>query len=187
MSAAAPQQKRWTVDQYLDMERDSLEKHEFYHGEIFAMAGASPEHDAIVANLIGELRAVLRGRCRVFTSDQRLHIPATGLFTYSDGGLVCGSAEYTDHRPPSLLTPSLIVEVLSPGTEAYDRGKKFEFYQSIQSLQHFLLLAQDRVRAEHFSRQPDGSWLLRTYCRGQSIPLPCDATLAVDELYLGLF
>src|SRR5207244_42555 len=127
---------------------DSLEKHEFFDGEIFAMAGASTEHNLITGNTIIAIGMALRGRCQVFPSDMRLFVPATGLYTYADASVICGKPDTNSDNPPALRNPELIVEVLSPTTEAYDRGKKFENYRSIPAFMHYLLVAQDRALVE---------------------------------------
>lgn len=123
------------------------------------MSGASAEHNDIVWNLASSLHAQLRGRpCRASIADMRLQVSATGLYTYPDIVVVCGERRFTE--PDTLLNPTLIVEVLSPSTEAYDRGKKFGHYRTIETLQEVVLVAQDRVNVERFSRQPEGAWLL---------------------------
>ncbi len=183
MSAATAQKRKWTAEEYLEMEGQSLDKHEFFDGEIFAMAGASPEHNLIMTDLLIALGLALRGKCRVYASDQRLFIPATGLYTYADASVLCGKADLTDDKPRSLRNPDLICEVLSESTESYDRGEKFENYRSLPSLSDYMLVSQNKVLVEHFVRQPDGSWLLRELRAGHKLRLPC-GEIAVDDLYL---
>lgn len=183
MSAGLAEKRIWTVDEYLEMERKSTDRHEFFAGEVFAMAGASEAHDLIAGDLSAALKAALRGKCRVHTSDMRLFIPATGLYTYADAVVVCGPADLTSDKPPSLTNPTALFEVLSDCTESYDRGKKFAHYRSIPSLQDYVLVAQDRMLVEHFSRQPDGTWNLREVHAGQLLRLACGA-IAVTEMYL---
>jgi len=180
MSTAA-EKKRWTVAQYLEMEAHSLDKHEFFDGEIFEMAGASPEHNLIVGNLIQSLKNALRGRCRVYPSDQRLLLPA-GLYTYADVSLVCGTSEFNDDSPRALRNPEAIFEVLSSSTESYDRGEKFASYRTLPSHKDYVLVSQSKVSVEHFVRQPDGSWLMRDLRAGHILRLPC-GEIAVDDLY----
>ena len=121
----------------------------YLDGEMFAMAGSSFNHNVIVGNILGELRQQLKGRpCRVCPNDQRVHIPATGLYTYPDVVVVCGEPQFQDGEIDTLLNPILIVEVLSPNTEADDRGEKFEHYQTIESLAEYVLVAQDRPRID---------------------------------------
>ena len=150
-----------TPEQYLDIERKAEYKSEYYRGEMFAMAGASLAHNTLVANLIGEFHGKLRaGPCRVLPSDMRVRVTSTGLYTYPDVVVVCGEPRVLDNQMDTLLNPSVLVEVLSPSTEDYDRGRKFEQYQSIESLREYLMLASDRVHADLYTRQPDGRWLL---------------------------
>lgn len=182
MSAVAVEKRKWTVEEYLAMERTALDKHEFFDGEVFAMAGASPEHNLVVSNLIIALGNTLNESCRIYTSDMRLFIPATGHYTYADVSVQCGEPAFTDDTPRALLNPECIFEVLSESTESYDRGKKFESYRSIPQLVDYILAAQDRVMVEHFTRQPDGTWNLRELRAGQALRLRC-GELSVDSLY----
>jgi len=151
-----------TPEQYLEIERKAEYKSEYYRGEMFAMAGAQEGHNVAAGNVHTTLNLQFRGRpCRVYTSDMRIHIPATGLYTYPDIAAVCGERKFQDGRVlDTLLNPTLIVEVLSPSTEAYDRGRKFEHYQSIDSLRQYLLVSSDRIRADLFTRQSDNLWTL---------------------------
>lgn len=127
------------------------------------MSGGSYAHNVIVGNLVGEIRQQLKGRpCTVCPNDQRIHIPEEGLYTYPDVVVVCGEPRFEDERLDTLLNPVLIVEVLSPTTEAYDRGKKFQHYQKIASLAEYVLVAQDQPRVERFLRQDGNQWLLTT-------------------------
>ena len=152
-----------TEEEYLSIEREALEKSEFHDGQMYAMAGSSPNH-SLLSNSIG---ALLRGQvppgCRTFNSDLRVKVAPAGLFTYPDCTVICGEPQYFGDRKDVVLNPLLIVEVLSPSTEGYDRGKKFEFCRTIRSFQEYLIVHQDRRHVEHFSRQDDGSWLLREY------------------------
>jgi len=150
-----------TPEQYLEIERKADFKSEYYQGEMFAMAGAREAHNRLVWNLVANLGAQLRsGRCTGYPSDMRVLVSATGLYTYPDAIVVCGEPKFLDDRRDTLLNPTLIVEVLSPSTEAYDRGRKFKHYRSLESLQEYLLVSSDRVQAELYRRQPDGTWLL---------------------------
>jgi Uma2 family endonuclease len=152
---------RLTAQEYLERERAAEHRSEYWAGEMFAMAGASEAHNLIVTNVSGELRAQLKSRpCKTYSSDMRVKVEATGLYTYPDVVVVCGVARFEDDHRDTLLNPTVIVEVLSPSTEAYDRGEKFAHYRRIASLTDYLLAAQDKVRVEHFVRQPDDQWLL---------------------------
>jgi Uma2 family endonuclease len=149
-----------TPEQYLAIEREAKYKSEYYQGEMFAMAGAGWVHNRLVANLIGGFyRQPQQSPCQACPSDMRVRVSATGLYTYPDVVVVCGDPQFLDERRDTLLNPSLLIEVLSPSTEAYDRGRKSEHYRSIESLREYLLVASDHVHAELFTRQPDGRWL----------------------------
>jgi Uma2 family endonuclease len=152
---------RLSVEEYLAMERQSDIRHEYLNGEVFAMTGASLRHNAIVSNIAGIFYIQLRGRpCRAYVADLRLRVTATGLYTYPDLVVVCGEPQLADAHLDTLLNPTLIVEVLSPSTEATDRGRKFAHYRTIESLAEVVLVSQERVQVERFSRQPEGGWLL---------------------------
>lgn len=148
---------------YLAFERQSEERHEYLAGEVFALAGASLAHNQIVANLIATLLPGLKSHgCGAWSSDLRVRIPQVDVYTYPDVVIVCGEPQLEGDELDVLRNPTLIVEVLSPSTEAYDRGRKFEFYRTLPSLEGYLLAAQDRVQVELFTRQPDGRWSLET-------------------------
>ncbi|MBM3833481.1 MAG: Uma2 family endonuclease [Verrucomicrobia bacterium] len=149
-----------TEAEYLEIERKSEFKSEFFDGEMFAMAGGSPNHRLIASNVLGELRARLKGgRWVVYNSDLRVKIETTGLFTYPDLSVVCGQRLFFDKD--SLLNPTLVAEVLSDSTEAYDRGGKFAHYRQIATLQECLLISQKEPRIEQFIRKADGAWEFR--------------------------
>jgi Uma2 family endonuclease len=177
--------RRLSPEEYLALERQSEVKHEFLDGEMFAMTGASLQHNRIVRNVGGLLYSQLRGRpCESFTGDLRLRVDATGLYTYPDIVVVYGEPQLVaDAELDTLLNPTLIVEVLSPSTEAYDRGKKFAHYRTIESLAEVVLISQEQVEVERYSRQPEGGgWLLLEANRLEDLlPLPaigCELPLA---------
>jgi Uma2 family endonuclease len=148
--------------EYLELEREALQKSEYYKGEIFAMAGATKEHNAIVASLIAELYSFLRGKsCKVYPSDLRIHNTENTLYTYPDVIIVCGKEEYLDDKFDTLLNPTVIFEVLSPSTEDYDRGTKFKLYRTIPSLQNYVLVSSTEFAAEVYTRNND-QWILST-------------------------
>jgi Uma2 family endonuclease len=154
--------KQLTEAEYLALERRAEFKSEFYDGEMFAMAGGSPTHSLIATNLAGELRARLKGKpCLPYNSDLRLKIEATGLCTYPDLSVVCGPLQFAPGQDDTFVNPTLLAEVLSDSTEAYDRGKKFEHYRQIPTLREYLLVSQKEPRIEQFLRQPNGEWTLR--------------------------
>jgi Uma2 family endonuclease len=148
-------------EEYLELERRAERKSEYFHGEMFAMAGASYEHFIIVSNLVRELGNRLdAGPCSTGSSELRLRVAPNGLYTYPDVMVICGEPQFVDGRRDTVVNPTLIVEVLSESTQAYDRGKKFEQYRTLPSLREYLLVAQDAPRIEQFARQPDDSWPL---------------------------
>ncbi len=152
-----------TPEEYLAIERAASYKSEYFDGEMYARARVGEGHDLIVGNVRGELWTSFRSRsCVVHSSDMRVRT-TPNHYSYPDTSAVCGEAQYLDKEVDTLLNPNLIVEVLSPSTEAYDRGRKFELYQSIPSFTEYFLLASDRVHADLFVRQASGFWLLRSF------------------------
>ncbi|HEY2516205.1 MAG TPA: Uma2 family endonuclease [Polyangiaceae bacterium] len=140
MAQAADRYERVSPAEYLAFERRSEQKHEYSRGRVFAMAGASPKHNLVGANLLGALRDKLRAQPSVvLPSDQHVYVEATDLGTYPDVVVFCGAAKYHGEFPQSLVNPSILVEVLSPSTEAYDRGAKFDHYAQIESLREYVL------------------------------------------------
>jgi Uma2 family endonuclease len=161
--ASASSIPRFTPEQYLALERKADLKSEFCNGFIIAMAGATREHNVIAGNLHGEIRSQLKDRpCEVYISDMRVRVSPTGLFTYPDVVAVCGEASFLDDKSDTLLNPTMIVEVLSTSTESYDRGDKFAHYRRLESLREYVVVAQNKVLVERFSRQGD-QWLLTEF------------------------
>ncbi len=151
----------FTPEEYLELERQAEYKSEYFNGEIFAMGGASPRHVLIVTNVVAELRSQLKKQpCTVYSTDLRVRVSPTGLYTYPDVVVVCGKPLFSDERKDTLTNPKLIVEVLSKSTKNYDRGDKFEQYRTLESLKEYVLIAQDRYHTEHHTRQADNTWLL---------------------------
>jgi len=174
-----------SAEAYLAFERAAETKHEYWHGELFAMTGASRQHNLLVANLVRLLgTALLDGPCEVYPSDMRVAAASGAIFTYPDVTVVCDRPQFTDDAQDTLVNPSVVVEVLSPSTEAYDRGKKFEHYRGLASLRHYVLVAQDRMLVELYTRQGDGTWSLSDHRRGDAVGLVApEAALAIDEIY----
>ena len=175
-----------TREDYLAMEAVAGQRHEFYRGEVYAMAGGTFRHADIATNILSALRVKLRGKsCRAMNSDMRLHTPS-GLDTYPDVSAFCGTAELTD-KDTTLLNPALIVEVLSPSTRDYDKGGKFTLYRSIPSLEDYLLVDSEEVFVEHFRRIGAGEWVLREYTDlADEVPLDSIVErLALSEIYAG--
>jgi Uma2 family endonuclease len=153
-----------TSEEYLARERKADYRSEFYRGEMFAMSGATWEHTLIKDNLAREAGNQLKdGPCRIVTSDLRVKVTATGLYTYPDVIVVCEKPQFEDKVLDTLLNPGVLVEVLSDSTEKYDRGAKSADYRKLPSLQEYVLIAQDRPLVERYVRQPDGGWLLTEF------------------------
>jgi Uma2 family endonuclease len=156
--SATPKRKLTAAD-YLAIERDAPYKSEFYNGEMFAMSGASPAHNRVKDNLIGLLAAQLRGTgCYTHSSDQRVRVDATGLYTYPDVVILCGPGEYAPEDAHTLLNPKVVIEVLSDSTRRYDRGAKLGHYQAIPSVEEYVLVEQDEPVVEHYVRPTAGRW-----------------------------
>lgn len=188
MGVAQPLAK-YTLEEYLAFEEQSEEKHEYFAGNIYAMAGASPSHNLLCFNLGGLLFTGLRGSdCRGFTSDQKIWIESAGLTTYPDLTIVCGQAQFDPEHPTLLTNPRLIIEVLSPSTMAYDRSEKWSFYQQLPSLMEYLLVWQDRPQIEQYSRQADNSWRYwRVAGLEQTLTLAAlHCELLLGEIYSGI-
>jgi Uma2 family endonuclease len=155
---------RMTAKEYLEIEQDAHFKSEFFQGEMFAMAGASRDHNRVKENLVIEIGGRLKGGpCQTYSSDQRVLVEATGLYTYPDILILCGPGTSDPADPNTLTNPTTIIEVLSPSSEQYDRGAKFRNYQQIPSLAEYILVAQDKAVCERFVRQPDESWALVSF------------------------
>ena len=174
-----------TEDEYLRLERQADTKSEFHDGQMFAMAGGTPNHSFLASMMGILLHRFTPSGCRVFNADLRIHIAAAKTYTYADCGIVCGELQLSSHQRDNLLNPVVIVEVLSPSTENYDRGKKFELYRTIPSFHEYLLIHQDRRHVEHYSKQDDGSWVLREYSGAESSVAIArwDAHISLGELY----
>lgn len=176
-----------TFDDWLDAERARADgRTEYVAGEIFAMAGGSEEHNLIVANVVGELRGQLKGKpCRVYPSDMKVRIAAADVGAYPDVMVICGERQFYDDRRDVVTNPHLLVEVVSDSTEGYDRGQKFAHYRQLDSLQAYLLIAQDRVALDLYLRQNDGTWNLQSFDElAAAMVLPTiEARLALAEVY----
>ncbi|HXO27931.1 MAG TPA: Uma2 family endonuclease [Thermoanaerobaculia bacterium] len=150
-----------TPEEYLALERAAERKSEYRDGEIVGMTGATRRHSLITVNVSSELNRQLKGRpCEVHVNDLRVLIAARRLYTYPDVIVVCGEPALADRYRDILTNPTVLIEVLSPSTEAYDRGTKFEHYRTLDSLREYLLVSQSRPQVDHFMREDDGPWLL---------------------------
>lgn len=182
---------RFSVAEYIERESQAMEKHEYREGEVLLMAGNSPEHSLITANIIRELGNHLRGKpCRVYDSNLRIRIPRKVVYTYPDVSVVCGPFESDPDDPSgqSVCNPRLIVEVLSPSTEGYDRGEKFMRYRELASLEEYVLVSQSASRIESFWRQGEGTWLFTVTSGVDSAArLRClEIELKLGEVYAGV-
>ena len=161
---AMPASKFYTPEEYLTLEEKADYKSEYYDGEIFAMAGASTNHNRIAGNVFAALHTAFKGKpCEVFSSDVRLLVKPNGLHTYPDVMVVCGQVEFAEERNDIITNPIVIVEVLSASTRDYDRGGKFTLYRDLATLQDYVLVDQAEAHVEHFHKLDDGTWLLREY------------------------
>jgi Uma2 family endonuclease len=187
---AANPERRYTLEEYLELDRTSEERLEFWDGEVFCMSGVSEEHAEIEINLIVSLNTRLRERgCRVFPANVRIKVPDAPPYRYADLSALCGKAEFEEiGGVDTLLNPQVIVEVLSPSTEAYDRGEKFTHYKSIPTLREYLLIAQHRPHVTHLFKDDEGKWI-HTEANELSAALALDSLgcgLPLSEIYRGV-
>ncbi len=184
--ASLPTQ-RITPEEYLEIERQEPIRSEYYYGEMFAMAGNTREHSRIVFDLVGELRGALKGgQCEGFSADMRVKVSAAAYF-YPDVVVVCGEPKFEDTGQDTLIDPTLVIEVLSKSTEAFDRGEKFRLYRGLDSVRQFVLVSTDRAQVECFSREPDGHWRFdEAIGLNASLAMPAIGhSLALSEIYYG--
>lgn len=182
---ATDPKQRLTIQEYLALERQAETKSDYLDGEMFAMSGASREHNLISGNVFAALHTQLaEDTCEVYASDMRLRTP-DHLLTYPDVVVVCGEPRFGDSELDTLLNPTVIVEVLSKSTESYDRLTKLDHYKRISSLAEILLVAQERPRVEHWVRQGDGRWIVEDIeDLGATVELPsirCE--LSLETMY----
>lgn len=174
----------YTIEQYAEMEESAPYKSEFIAGRIYAMSGGTPTHSAVAANISGEMRNLLRhGPCQVYNSDLRVGIMPLDLETYPDVTIVCGEPHVNPFDKNSIINPTVIFEVLSPSTERYDRGEKWEHYQRLDSLQEYLLVSQHKPRIEHYVRQDNGTWVFTSTEGMDAVVMVLGASLALAEVY----
>jgi Uma2 family endonuclease len=160
--SAIPVSKFYSIEEYLTLEEEAEEKHEYYQGEIFAMAGGTIPHNQIVSNTVGQLNNFLREKsCQVFPSDLKIWCEKHSLFTYPDISVVCGELEVLNNRNDVITNPAVIIEVLSKKTQNYDRGNKFKYYRSLPSLKEYILISSTEILIERYTRLSTGFWNLR--------------------------
>jgi Uma2 family endonuclease len=184
--ASLPKQ-HLTFEKYLEIERRAEEKSEYFGGELFLMSGASTNHNRIVRNIIRTLaNQTMQGDCEVYPSDMRVKIGKLNKSAYPDVSMVCGEQLFADELNDTLLNPTVIIEVLSDSTEAYERGKKFEHYQQLDSFIEYILISQTPHRIEQFIRRDDRTWTYREFRSAEEIvqleSVAC--TLLLADVYL---
>jgi Uma2 family endonuclease len=187
---SAQPQTKLTDEEYLAIEEKAEFKSEFYRGEMFAMSGGSPLH-ALLGNAIGaELRTALKGQnCRAYNSELKIRVAKGGLYAYPDASVVCGAIQYAEGTSDVITNPTVVIEVLSPSTEAYDRGFKSSEYRKIASLREYAFISQTEPRVEIYGRKSNGEWGefseyvgLDAVCLFHSI----DCTVALSDLFDGI-
>lgn len=176
-------------EEYLEAERSSLDKHEYYRGRIYAMEGASLRHNHIASNLYGIVIPFLKGKgCNMYGSDLRIHIPDNTVYTYPDASIICSDPDVTDNVTDTILNPSVIFEILSPSTKKYDKDTKFNLYKAIQSLKEYILIDSITVQVEIFSRDVSNSWSRTEFIQlTDSFKInTIGLTMKVEHLYDGI-
>jgi Uma2 family endonuclease len=183
--SALPNPERWTVEAYLELELNSEIKHEYFDGEVYAMTGASRNHNLISINTATSLNTQLRENlCEAYQSDMRVRV-SRKQYVYPDVTVVCGETQFSGEKPDTLLNATVLIEVLSPSTEGYDKTTKSEYYRSITTLQEYLLIYQEKCHIEHFARQADGNWLVKDVFQmdGKLELTSIQCTLAASDVY----
>lgn len=186
--AIAYGKQKLSVEEYLEMENASSEKHEYYKGEVFAMSGAKVPHNIIATNLLFALKVKLKGKpCRPFNSDQRIHIEANTLFTYPDISIICGDIITRNNDDYNVLNPAVLIEVLSASTKNYDRGEKFKLYRDILTLKEYVLVDSESMHIEIFRLNANHHWELEEYNKNaESILIQSiNTSLSLAEIYEG--
>ena len=186
--AVAYGKEKFTIEEYLRMEKAATEKHEYYQGEIFAMSGAKPRHNVIAKNLIRDIANALRGKpCQPYGSDLRINIPENTLFTYPDISIICGDIVSSEFDEDTAVMPTIIIEILSLSTKEYDRGGKFKLYRDIAPLKEYILIDSESVNIEAFRINNSNHWELEEYKSGsETLELPSvQVSIPVADIYEG--
>ena len=184
--SAVPAPKFFSIDEYLSLEEQAEERHEYYNGAIFAMAGGTISHNQVVRNTLTAIDSFLKGKdCQVFPNDLKVWCEKHSLFTYPDVSVVCGEPELLNNRNDVITNPVVIIEVLSKKTENYDRGNKFKFYRGLSSLKEYILISSMEVLVERHTRQATGFWNLREITSAEENFLieTLDFCCPIKELY----
>ncbi len=164
MQAQAQVQTRLTLQGYLQLEEDTHQKYEYYDGYVYAMAGGTYQHNTITTNILTEINQRLKGKqCQIMNSDTKLYLEKSNAYVYPDAMIICGKKKSAENYQDAFTNPVVIIEVLSKSTEAYDRGDKFGLYRKINTLRHYVLVKQDEVKIDLYSRQsPTSLWNIQT-------------------------
>jgi Uma2 family endonuclease len=179
-----PRRVHHSYTTYLALEEESSIRHEYLDGEIYAMAGGTPDHAALAATVLQLLGRPLPAGYRAFTSDLRVRVSATGLSTYPDGTVVCGKTARADDDPIAVTNPTVLFEVTSPSTEDYDRAEKLRHYQQVASLREIMVVSHREPRVTLVSRATDGEWNARDFHSGESLAIASlGCSLNVDDIY----
>lgn len=179
---------RLSIEEYLRFEKESIQKHEFFEGEIFAMAGAGARHNVIFSNLFIGIGSRLKGKpCKPYGSDLRIHIPENTLFTYPDISIICGEIVPFEKDKDTAIQPTVLIEILSPSTKVYDRGGKFILYRDIPTLKEFIVIDSESICIEAFRINKQGHWELEDYRSIEnSLTIPIvELTIPLREIYEG--
>jgi Uma2 family endonuclease len=185
--AVSYSKQKMTIEEYLAFEEASEKKHEYYQGEVYAMADPTITHNIIAMNTLRIIMPFLKDRpCKPFHSDQRIHIEKNSLFTYPDISVVCGTIETLNGDNWNILNPSVIIEVLSPSTRNYDKGLKFKLYKDIPSLREYILIDSEAVHIQQFILHDNGDWLLREYRNPDDIITiqTVELSIPIHEMYI---
>ena len=187
--AIAYGKQKFSIEEYLEMENASIEKHEYYKGEIFAMSGAKVPHNTISKNLLGTLFAKLKGKkCQPYGSDVRIHIESNTLFTYPDISIICGDIITLNNDDYNVLNPTVIIEILSKSTRNYDRGEKFKLYRDITTLKEYILVDSESIHIEVFRLNETHHWELEEYSTiTDHLSIKAiEETVSISEIYEGV-
>ena len=162
--AVAYSKQKMSIQEYLEFEKNSIDKHEYYRGEIFIRAGAMPKHNVIFKNFFGSVAMHLKGKsCQPYGSDLRINIPENNLFTYPDISIICGDIVTSEHDEDTATQPVVLIEILSKSTKDYDRGSKFKLYRDIPTLKEYILIDSESISIEAFSINQNNHWELKEY------------------------
>jgi len=180
-----PAKKYYTPEEYLAVEEAAEFRSEYYKGEIFAMSGATVNHNTIVLNVGANLLSVREKQCNVYVTDLKVRIETADMFTYPDVLIICGDLEFYNNRKDIILNPVAIIEVLSESTEGYDRGKKFECYRAIPTLREYILIDQFKMHIEQYCINPAGKWELTEYREKTEFLTLCsvDSRISLETIY----